>query len=473
MAPKRNISDLRNDGDGKTHSEREEAEEAQEPPHTKLRLSSRSPPPSFHQIQQESPVPTPLPEPKTLTYPPQTPITKQTPFQLPTQVLSFSYSDQHELEFTDSALRYFVGPPLGAKLGYGYDRWVRKPDTRGRIDALLRAIGKAKEDSKKRGMVEGVGVVCWRGVMTRILTAPYEDRDGWEMNVMLVNGTLYFEEHLSDEKLKDKNNMAPRQRLQTYYGYAFESYCTSETQTRRSSSSPSYPDAPFGWSGDVNTNVQWCSVVRTKLGDTRMIIGGEVDCVRGKYTGKTDSFVELKTSMTIRGAQDEARFEKKLLKFYFQSFLLGVPEIFVGFRTPAGVVITTQSFKTMELPRLVRGKPGAWDPLVCLAWGHRFLTFLRDVVQQQGNTPVWRAKFVPGSGATVRRLDEDDVVDVVGGEERVGFLPRWYWEEARTQIAPHAQPSEEHRTHGPPRPMAASASSSGTSTSAVATGWQI
>ncbi|TFY74424.1 hypothetical protein EWM64_g9588, partial [Hericium alpestre] len=35
--------------------------------------------------------------------------------------------------------------------------------------------------------------------------------------------------------------------------------------------------------------------------------------------------VELKTSMNIRGAQDEARFEKKLLKFYFQSFLLGVP----------------------------------------------------------------------------------------------------------------------------------------------------
>lgn len=54
--------------------------------------------------------------------------------------------------------------------------------------------------------------------------------------------------------------------------------------------------------------------------------------------------MELKTSMTIRGPQDEGRFEKydsmissspnkfflsiltrKLLKFYFQSFLLGVP----------------------------------------------------------------------------------------------------------------------------------------------------
>ena len=69
--------------------------------------------------------------------------------------------------------------------------------------------------------------------------------------------------------------MAPRQRLQTYYGYAFESYSTSDAPTRPISAPPN------GWGGDVNTNVQWCSVVRTKLGDTRIVIGGEVDCVKG------------------------------------------------------------------------------------------------------------------------------------------------------------------------------------------------
>ena len=58
--------------------------------------------------------------------------------------------------------------------------------------------------------------------------------------------------------------------MQTYYGYAFESWCTA-----------SQPGAPSGWGGDVDTTVQWCSVVKTKLGDTRILIGGEVDCVRG------------------------------------------------------------------------------------------------------------------------------------------------------------------------------------------------
>jgi len=122
--------------------------------------------------------------------------------------------------------------------------------------------------------------------------------------------------------------MEPRQRRLTYYGYAFESYCTTSTPGRREDASSDVQ----GWGGDVNTNVQWCSVVKAKLGDRRIVIGGEVDCVRGmlskslclvtnfgtqrqtahtgKYSGNTANFVELKTSLTIRGPVDEARFEK-------------------------------------------------------------------------------------------------------------------------------------------------------------------
>ena len=76
--------------------------------------------------------------------------------------------------------------------------------------------------------------------------------------------------------------MTPRQRLQSYYGYAFESYCTSSRPGRRETD---------GWGGDVNTNVQWCSVVKTKLGDRRMVIGGEVDCVRGRYVSTLEGWL--------------------------------------------------------------------------------------------------------------------------------------------------------------------------------------
>jgi hypothetical protein len=35
--------------------------------------------------------------------------------------------------------------------------------------------------------------------------APYEERDTWTLNVMMIDDTLYFEEHLTDAKLAEKS----------------------------------------------------------------------------------------------------------------------------------------------------------------------------------------------------------------------------------------------------------------------------
>lgn len=363
--------------------------------------------------------------------------------------MSFSYNKGRELEFSDAAMRYYVDPPPGADLGYGYDRWVRRPEEKGRLDGLLRAISEIR---RRGGRDPVVGVISWRGTMTKILTAPYEDRDGWELNMMHKNGTLYFEEFISDSRLKEKDDMKPHQRVQTYYGYAFESWCTA-----------SRPDALSGWGGDVDTSIQWCRVVKTKLGDTRIVIGGEVDCVRN--SGDENPMVELKTSMNIRGYRDEERFEKKLLKFYFQSFLLGVPEIVVGFRTPNGQLATVQSLKTLEIPRMVRGKPNAWDAQICLDWGERFLTWIKKNVTSGIVAPesVWRVKFTPRVGVELTLLHDTGRKEVEGGEDRVGFLPTWYWEEIQTCSSERSNASCLDPT---PRPAAAASSS-------LPTGWQI
>lgn len=119
----------------------------------------------------------------------------------------------------------------------------------------------------------------------------------------------------------------------------------------------------------------------------------------------------------------------------------------MGFRTPAGQLTTTQSFKTIELPRIVRGKPGAWDPLVCLDWGHQFLTFLKGVVRSHDSArdTIWRVKFSPRTEASVEVLDRAGVEFVVNSEDRVGFLPRWYWEELQGEAGndPHTYQSGE------------------------------
>ncbi|GJJ16238.1 hypothetical protein Clacol_010534 [Clathrus columnatus] len=400
-------------------------------------------------------------------------------FQQPSQLLSFSNISvpcnvgrsetdkdnlrERRVEWSNASMKYYISPPLGANLAYGYKRWIRKPEGRERLDTLLQACSRLDLDagSECRTRIQAerqrADVITWRGIGTKLLIAPYEGRDSWELNVMQVDGTIYLEEHSNDDIIDakyekallswvytdtdERRRMSAKQQLMMYYGYAFESYCTTHLPPNHRKQVPAHRSSE-GWGDEaVDTHVQWCSVVKTKLGDHRLILGD-------KYTGQPDTFVELKTSISIRPGNrgDESNFERKLLKFYFQSFLLGVPEIVVGFRSPNGYIQNVQTFRTLDLPRIVRGKPNAWNPSLCLTWGESVITFLkreirtyRDNIRTQlpkvpnsetGDSEgiVWRLTFTPGVNLSLRVLDQKEAKEVVNDEDRVGFLPRWYWD---------------------------------------------
>lgn len=148
----------------------------------------------------------------------------------------------------------------------------------------------------------------------------------------------------------------------------------------------------------------------------------------------------------------------------------------MGFRTPSGQVTTTQTFKTIEIPRLVRGKPGGWDPLVCLNWVDSLFKFLKNQIddghKRVGTVPVWRIKFVPKKGMSVEQLDEVGIQDVVNGEDRVGFLPRWFWDELEETRITGNEPRIAHgETSSAIGPL--EGSSEERSTTAAASGWNI
>lgn len=50
----------------------------------------------------------------------------------------------------------------------------------------------------------------------------------------------------------------------------------------------------------------------------------------------------------------------KLLKFWAQSFLVGVPRVICGFRDDDGQIVKVVQYKTLEIPRQVREKPNTW-----------------------------------------------------------------------------------------------------------------
>ena len=107
-----------------------------------------------------------------LAYPSKGRIPPPVPFQQPSTLLTFSYTPERDLEYTDSALRYYVEPPPRADLKHGYDRWIKRPEERGRIDGLLQAVSKYRSKMDSTGSdgaawLRDIAVVSWRGVITK------------------------------------------------------------------------------------------------------------------------------------------------------------------------------------------------------------------------------------------------------------------------------------------------------------------
>lgn len=82
----------------------------------------------------------------------------------------------------------------------------------------------------------------------------------------------------------------------------------------------------------------------------------------------------MKTSVTPRHRGDEQNFEKKLLKFWLQSFLLGVPHIIVGKRSPDGILQSVERINTAQIPGMVkRGGNNSWDGDMCINFANQIL----------------------------------------------------------------------------------------------------
>ncbi|KAI8455887.1 RAI1 like PD-XK nuclease-domain-containing protein, partial [Phakopsora pachyrhizi] len=340
-------------------------------------------------------------------------------YQRPIPITSFSYNSEREMLLGSrkfDSLRPFqldksranpTNPHLGCDLNLGFKEAVyREESVDEGIDGLLNCLGSFVEscsDEERPSLIrrmEETSFITWRGMMTKICSSVYETslNSGWEMNLMMFNGTIYIEEQ-HPINIPEQDNQ-----LQCYHGYSYENLVSCLPSERIE---------------NVNTNIQWCSVVKTNLNRIKMIIGGEVDCIdmeRYKRLRRNEElrsglerqdneeereaeeidprdFVEIKTSMAISNEKQKRTFYRfKLLKFYLQSFLLGTPIVHVGFRDHSGVLQKSENFKTESIPQLVKSSNFKnsnsnnsynshfssikWSASLCLENGTRILKFI-------------------------------------------------------------------------------------------------
>ncbi|EGP84904.1 uncharacterized protein MYCGRDRAFT_100890 [Zymoseptoria tritici IPO323] len=251
----------------------------------------------------------------------------------------------------------------GPDLSQGFEHFEKYDEGKedSHLDALLETL-RCKEE--REGERVEVDVVTWRGMMTKILAAPFDPyEEEFEMNV------TYFDQSKEASRPPRRGN-GPSQEMMQYWGYKFESLSTlphpfPDCTRQEIESRPSLP---------VSTAAQFCSIVRTTIGSTNLLLAGEVDCI----------------AFDPNDHRSAEKFERKLCKFWAQSFLLGIPKIVVGFRTQAGYLSSIQEFDTMGIPGLVKRGGGTWDGNVCVGFAAGVVEWLKERCREEGT--VWRLK---------------------------------------------------------------------------------
>ncbi|KAH1267358.1 Decapping nuclease DXO, chloroplastic [Glycine max] len=284
-------------------------------------------------------------------------------FQEPCEVACYSRVEGGEVYFDDRSLRLFkrhITEDVGADLNEGYDTYIPKKDLGSEgFGDLLACI------RDKNIPLQNIHFVTFRNNLNKILATAYIRHEPWEMGVHKRNGVVYLDVHKLPERPQINGVAIKADDL----GYCFESLATED------------PNRADGEGiHHVDANAEFCAVIKTKLGAHRILMGAEMDCCDSTNEGKR-FYVELKTSCELNYHTEE-RFEReKLLKFWIQSFLAGVPYIVIGFRDDAGRLVRTERLRTKDITQRVKMK-NYWQGGVCLAFADEVLCWLYGTVKE-------------------------------------------------------------------------------------------
>ncbi|KAL1507410.1 hypothetical protein AB1Y20_008252 [Prymnesium parvum] len=358
-------------------------------------------------------------------------------FGKPKEVACFSRDSSRAVHFDRRALRDYTPPPLPVALDDGFASYVPKDnaDEPAPLADVFAALAAQKQP------VQPGQIVTFRNNLNKLMATPYAPSDDWEIGVhRQPGGVLELQVRETERRQREEAARDERSRRMCYWGYSFEQACTAGRAAAAAAAprageyrvpSPSDPESfahlysssrleelrrrygrerggGGGGGGGVNANEEFCAVMKLELEQVRLFMAAEIDC----RAGEPAEYVELKTSKLLEKPRDKASFERhKLLKFWLQSFLAGVPRVVVGFRDEAGVVRKLQAFKTLEIPRLVRAQ-GVWDPSVCLNFGRVVLEW---VVRRLPGAPRLLLRYEPAQNELL-------LVEEEGAEEESGHV---------------------------------------------------
>uniref|UniRef100_A0A7S1XF81 Decapping nuclease n=1 Tax=Compsopogon caeruleus TaxID=31354 RepID=A0A7S1XF81_9RHOD len=287
----------------------------------------------------------------------------------PREVAWFSRDAKRNLQYGSRAmLRSFYLPSSEVDLNIGFDKYVAKLESDVGLEPVLHALAQSQYDTKKEA-----DVITYRNNLLKIGLTPYSKKDPWEIRACNVDGTVF----LDIVKLEEPPPNEQTQRF-LYYGYRFEQACTGDVAGE----------------DPVNANEEFCTIVRLRIGTTRILLSAEIDCEDKSFKKETDThmgrYIELKTSRKPDRPQHFRTLRRfKYLKFWLQSYLAGTSTIYLGFRNDQGLVVKIERIRTKDLPKLCGQE---WNPWVCLNFINETLSTISHELKTHGEI---RIRYIP------------------------------------------------------------------------------
>ncbi|XP_075228083.1 decapping and exoribonuclease protein-like [Lycorma delicatula] len=335
----------------------------------------------------------------------------------------FSVNGNKEYRSDGSQLKYIYylskkdEEKVSFNLNHMSDLTVKKDDTNktwNKLDHMFKWIGL---NSSRLLPIDDLLFLTYRGNLTTVMCSPYENNDDWTICARMCDGIVYLNSFETDNDILKSANVSDFQKKCMSWGFKFEQFVLTDDPTKK-------PDTNLV----LNENEELCCVFERRIGGHRIVYGAEMDGVVSDKILSVDGleeslskvqFIELKTSRIIERFNQDRNFRRyKMLKWWSQSYLVGIKTIICGFRDDNGIVKILKRYDVDELPKLASG---LWDKNVCLNFLNRFLHFVRQVILENDSTitDVWKFDFFPRHQIHASKITENDSNKYTYGFEEI------------------------------------------------------
>lgn len=257
----------------------------------------------------------------------------------------------------------------------------------------------------------GADFVTYRGVLTKLLVTPFVN-DRWTLGACKHKGTIYLCPFYETSPLEEQNN------LFSFGGHRFENYIT------RSQPGQLQCDPFSSEKGEYSVVMR--SRLKSHSGRMSLMYAAEVDCLdEGQLdTSSMENFVEIKTTRTIHHPNQQRNFQRfKLIKWWAQSYLIGIPKIICGYKDNRHLIDDIEQMNVHRIPALCAPH---WTRSECFNFLQDFLRHIQSIVRDDDSNQVYLFANNQPNTITCKRLLN---------AAQFQILPQWYIEKLQLKIS--------------------------------------